>query len=141
MENFQLSLYEMLGGEQGLRSLVNRFYDIMDSSPEASTIRAFHAKSLKQSREKLFMFLSGWSGGPQLYVQKYGHPRLRMRHMPFAIGSVERDQWLWCMNKALDEGRYDPRVVEFLKVRFAEVADFMRNQLEGLINIPDIPAE
>jgi hemoglobin len=138
MENFQLSLYEMLGGEQGVRSLVNRFYDIMDSSPEASKIRSFHAKSLKQSREKLFMFLSGWSGGPQLYVQKYGHPRLRMRHMPFAIGSVERDQWLWCMNKALDQGGYDPRVVEFLKTRFAEVADFMRNQLEGLIGSPDV---
>lgn len=140
MENFQLSLYEMLGGEQGLRSLVNRFYDIMDASPEATKIRSFHAKSLKQSREKLFMFLSGWSGGPQLYVEKFGHPRLRMRHMPFAIGSGERDQWLWCMNKALDEGGYDPRVVEFLKVRFAEVADFMRNQFEGLIT-PDIPAD
>jgi hemoglobin len=138
MENFQLSLYEMLGGEQGLRSLVNRFYDIMDSSPEAAKIRAFHAKSLKQSREKLFMFLSGWSGGPQLYVQKYGHPRLRMRHMPFAIGSVERDQWLWCMNKALDQGGYDPRLVEFLKTRFTDVADFMRNQLEGLISPPGV---
>jgi hemoglobin len=109
----------------------------MDSSPEAAKIRAFHAKSLKQSREKLFMFLSGWSGGPQLYVQKYGHPRLRMRHMPFAIGSVERDQWLWCMNKALDQGGYDPRLVEFLKTRFTDVADFMRNQLEGLISAPD----
>jgi hemoglobin len=138
MENFQLSLYEMLGGEPGLRSLVNRFYDIMDRSPEASKIRSFHARSLKQSREKLFMFLSGWSGGPQLYTEKFGHPRLRMRHMPFAIGSVERDQWLWCMNKALDEGGYDPRVVEFLKTRFAEVADFMRNQLEGLIRAQDL---
>ena len=138
MENFQLSLYEMLGGEPGLRSLVNRFYDIMDRSAEASKIRSFHARSLKQSRQKLFMFLSGWSGGPQLYAEKFGHPRLRMRHMPFAIGSVERDQWLWCMNKALDEGGYDPRVVEFLKTRFAEVADFMRNQLEGLIRAQDL---
>lgn len=138
MENFQRSLYEMLGGESGLRCLVNRFYDIMDSSPEASKIRGFHAKSLKQSREKLFMFLSGWSGGPQLYTEKFGHPRLRMRHLPFAIGSVERDQWLWCMDKALDQGGYDPHVVEFLKTRFAEVADFMRNQLEGLISSPDV---
>lgn len=137
MENFQLSLYEMLGGEQGLRCLVNRFYDIMDSSPEAAKIRSFHAKSLKQSREKLFMFLSGWSGGPQLYAERFGHPRLRMRHMPFAIGSAERDQWLWCMNKALDQGGYDPRLVEFLKTRFTDVADFMRNQLEGLISSAD----
>lgn len=128
MEDFkEASLYELMGGETGLRSLVDRFYDLMDTSPEASKIRAFHAKSLKQSREKLFMFLSGWSGGPQLYVEKFGHPRLRMRHMPFSIGTVERDQWLWCMHKALDESQIDPRVVEFLKVRFGEVADFMRN--------------
>ena len=77
------------------------------------------------------MFLSGWSGGPPLYVQRLGHPRLRMRHFPFAIGTAERDQWLWCMNKALDESQLDPRAVEFLKTRFAEVADFMRNQMEG----------
>jgi hemoglobin len=103
----------------------------MDASPEAQNIRRLHGKSLNQSREKLFMFLSGWSGGPQLYVERFGHPRLRMRHMPFTIGTVERDQWLWCMNKALDESQLDPRVVEFLKVRFAETADFLRNQVEG----------
>jgi hemoglobin len=131
MTDFESSLYEMLGGETGLRSLVNRFYDLMDSSPEATNIRAFHAKSLKQSREKLFMFLSGWSDGPQLYVERFGHPRLRMRHLSFPIGSVERDQWLWCMNKALDESQLDPHVVEHLKLRFAGVADFMRNQAEG----------
>lgn len=130
MANTERSLYEMLGGETGLRSLVNRFYDLMDSSPEAAQIRTFHAKSLKGSREKLFMFLSGWSGGPQLYVEKFGHPRLRMRHMPFSIGAVERDQWLWCMNKALDESGLDQRVVEYLKERFTETADFMRNQVE-----------
>ena len=133
-------MYEMLGGEAGLRSLVDRFYDIMDSSPEAERIRSFHAKSLKQSREKLFLFLCGWSGGPQLYVERFGHPRLRMRHMPFPIGSVERDQWLWCMNKALDESRLDARLVELLKKRFAEVADFMRNQPDDLIKLQDVSA-
>ena len=130
MTDSEPSLYEMLGGEAGLRSLVDRFYDLMDASSEASKIRAFHARSLKQSREKLFMFLSGWSGGPQLSLERFGHPRLRMRHMPFAIGSAERDQWLWCMNKALDESGLDPRVADYLKSRFAEVADFMRNQQE-----------
>jgi hemoglobin len=124
------SLYDLIGGETGLRTLVNRFYDVMDSSPEARGIRAFHAKSLSQSREKLFMFLSGWSGGPALYVEKYGHPRLRQRHMPFSIGEVERDQWLWCMNKALDESEMLPAVKEHLKSRFAEVADFMRNKTQ-----------
>lgn len=124
------SLYDMLGGEAGVRALVNRFYDIMDSSPEAKDIRAFHAASLKQSREKLFMFLSGWSGGPQLYIEKYGHPRLRMRHMPFSIGERERDQWLWCMNRALDESDFLPTLKEYLKSRFTETADFMRNKTE-----------
>ncbi len=124
------SLYELLGGEAGVRSLVDRFYDIMDSSPDAKELRALHAQSLKQSREKLFMFLSGWSGGPQLYIEKFGHPRLRMRHMPFSIGELERDQWLACMYRALDEGGYPPAVVEHLKTRFAEVADFMRNREE-----------
>ena len=128
MAEKQVSLYELIGGEAGLRKLVERFYDIIDSDPEAAQIRALHPKSLKQSREKFFMFLSGWSGGPQLYVEKFGHPRLRMRHMPFRIGTVERDQWIWCMTKALDESDIDPRVVEYLKARFAETADFLRNQ-------------
>jgi hemoglobin len=124
----ELSLYELIGSESGLRSLVERFYDIIDSAPEAAQLRALHPKSLRQSREKFFMFLSGWSGGPQLYMEKFGHPRLRMRHMPFSIGTVERDQWVWCMNKALDESNLDPRVVDYLKARFAETADFLRNR-------------
>ena len=131
MTDHQPALYKLLGGEKGLRSLVDRFYDVMESSPEAARIRAFHARSLKQSREKLFLFLSGWSGGPQLYVQRFGHPRLRMRHLPFPIGAAERDQWLWCMNRALEDSGLDSGVVEYLKSRFAEVADFMRNQPES----------
>lgn len=130
MDEFSKPLYELIGGETGLKSLVDRFYGIMDSAPEAKELRALHAKSLKRSREKLFMFLSGWSGGPPLYTDAFGHPRLRQRHMPFSIGMKERDQWLWCMDKALDEGRFDPRVVEYLKSRFSEVADFMRNRME-----------
>ena len=121
------SLYELLGGEAGVRALVDRFYDPMGFAPEAKDIRALHAASLKQSREKLFMFLSGWSGGPQLYMEKFGHPRLRMRHLPFAIGERERDQWLWCMERAIDAGNFHSAVVDHLKTRFAEVADFMRN--------------
>jgi hemoglobin len=130
MMNTQISLYDLIGGETGLRSLVERFYDLVESAPEAKELRALHAQSLKQSREKLFMFLSGWSGGPSLYIEKYGHPRLRQRHMPFSIGNLERDQWIWCMNKALDESQIDPLTVTHLKTRFAEVADFMRNRRE-----------
>jgi len=128
MTNSQINLYQLIGGEDGLKSLVECFYDIIDSAPEAARLRALHPKSLKQSREKFFMFLSGWTGGPQLYVEKFGHPRLRMRHMPFSIGVIERDQWIWCMNKALDESNLDPRLVEYLKARFGETADFLRNK-------------
>ena len=128
MTNSQISLYQLVGGEDGLKSLVERFYDIIDSAPEATRLRALHPKSLKQSREKFFMFLSGWTGGPQLYVEKFGHPRLRMRHIPFSIGIVERDQWIWCMNKALAESNIDPHVIEYLKARFGETADFLRNK-------------
>jgi len=122
------TLYELLGGADQLRRLVDRFYELMDVSPEAVQIRALHPASLKHAREKLFMFLSGWSGGPQLYVERFGHPRLRQRHLPFAIGVRERDEWLWCMDRALDESEMNPVVVTHLKRRLAEVADFMRNQ-------------
>ncbi|WKZ34780.1 MAG: group II truncated hemoglobin [Anaerolineales bacterium] len=128
MADLGSSLYDLMGGATGLRPLVDRFYDLMDSSPQAKDIRALHAPSLKGSREKLFMFLCGWSGGPPLYMQTFGHPKLRMRHLPFPIGVRERDQWLWCMNQAIDESDFIPAVKEHLKSRFAEIADFMRNQ-------------
>jgi len=130
MMNTELSLYELIGGETGLRALVERFYDVMDSAPEAAQIRALHPESLKQSREKLFMFLSGWSGGPSLYIEKYGHPRLRQRHMPFPIGKAERDQWLWCMDKALAESPFDAPLIEHLKKRFTEIANSMQNRVD-----------
>ena len=130
MTNPQLSLYELIGGETALRTLVDRFYDVMDSAPEAAQIRALHPKSLELSREKLFMFLSGWSGGPSLYIEKHGHPRLRQRHMPFPIGKAERDQWLWCMDKALAESPFDAQLIEYLKGRFTEIANSMQNRVD-----------
>lgn len=128
MTETQQSLYELIGGETGLKKLVERFYDVLDSSPEAAQIRAIHPKSLKQSREKFFMFLSGWSGGPSLYIEKYGHPALRRRHRHFSIGEVERDQWTWCMHKALDEMELDSPVRDYLKSHFTDAADFLRNK-------------
>lgn len=123
--------YELMGGDPAVRQLVDRFYDLMDTAPEAAGIRALHAKSLKVSREKLHLFLTGWLGGPQLYMERYGPPMLRARHLPFPIGVKERDEWLWCMNRALDEQEMPAVVREFLTVRFREVADHMRNQAEG----------
>lgn len=128
MDESQPSLYELIGGETGVRSLVDRFYDLMDSAPEAAQLRAIHPKNLKQSREKLFMFLTGWSGGPQLYIESRGHPALRMRHAPFAIGPAERDQWKWCMHKALDEAEMPEQVRDYLKNHFTDATEFLRNR-------------
>lgn len=126
----QVTHYEIMGGEEAIRRLVDRFYDLMDSSAEATNVRALHAASLKQSREKLFMYLTGWTGGPPVYEQKFGHPRLRMRHMPFTIGARERDEWMWCMNRALDEQTIPDELREDLRSKMAHLADFMRNQPE-----------
>ncbi|HEX9389823.1 MAG TPA: group II truncated hemoglobin [Usitatibacteraceae bacterium] len=120
--------YEIIGGETMVRALINRFYDLMDEDPDYFGIRKLHPESLAGSREKLFMFLSGWLGGPPLYIGTYGHPRLRARHLPFAIGSAERDQWMSCMSRAMQ----DVDVPEALRVRlvdsFANTADWMRNR-------------
>lgn len=122
--------YELIGGEEGVRELVDRFYDLMDQHEEARELRAMHAKSLKVSREKLFLFLSGWMGGPDLYVQQYGHPRLRRRHMPFSIGEAERDQWMLCMNQAMEEMGLEDKLRLALGEALWKTADFMRNRPE-----------
>lgn len=122
--------YDIIGGEAAVRQLVDRFYDLMDTAPEAATVRALHARSLKVSREKLFHFFSGWLGGPQLYVERHGHPRLRMRHFPFAIGARERDEWLWCMDRALAEQPMPQWLHEHLHAQLHKLADHMRNREE-----------
>jgi hemoglobin len=124
--------YEQIGGDAAIRQLVDRFYDLMDSSPEAATIRKLHAASLKASREKLYMYLTGWTGGPPIYVEKHGHPRLRARHLPFRISSRERDEWLWCMDRALDEQPMPDELRAFLGEKLHGLADHMRNQPDAL---------
>jgi hemoglobin len=131
------SHFAQIGGEDGIRTLVDRFYDLMDSAPEATNVRALHAASLKVSREKLFLYLMGWTGGPQTYVERYGHPRLRGRHMPFAIGVRERDEWLWCMQRAVAEHPMPDELRAYLWQRLRELADFMRNQPES--STDDLP--
>jgi hemoglobin len=128
------TFFELLGGENGgvekIRELVETFYDIMDSDPKAAPIRAYHAEDLTEAREKLFMFLTGWTGGPQLYIERYGHPRLRQRHMPFSIGESERDQWMHCMIKAMHTLNFDEKLMQKLAEQLYGVADFMRNKSE-----------
>ena len=122
--------YEQLGGDAGVRKLVDRFYDLIDTVPEAASIRVLHARSLKAAREKLYLYLTTWTGGPPVYTDRYGHPRLRMRHFPFRIGMRERDEWLWCMDKALNEHDMPAEMREHLRERFHQLADHMRNQAE-----------
>jgi hemoglobin len=122
--------YHRLGGEDIIRRLVDRFYDLMDEDPDYYGIRKMHAKDLTEARNKLFMFLSGWTGGPQLYTEKFGHPRLRQRHLPFAIGESERDQWMGCMQRAMDEVGVDEKLHQELTAAFWKTADFMRNREE-----------
>jgi hemoglobin len=119
--------YELLGGESGVRQLVDRFYDLMDSAPEAQHVRALHAASLKASREKLFLYLSYWTGGPPTYVERNGHPMLRARHLPFRITSRERDEWLWCMHQAIDEHPMPDELKSHLRDKLVALADHMRN--------------
>ncbi len=123
-----IGLFDKMGGQEGIRSLVDCFYDTMDIRPDVKVIRNLHAKNLSRSREKLYEFLVGWSGGPQLYVEKYGHPRLRMRHLPFPIGEDEREQWMSCMEDALLQSDYKEEVRKFLLEKFYQIADFMRNK-------------
>jgi hemoglobin len=120
--------YDLIGGDSGIRQLVDRFYDLMDTAPEAATIRALHAASLKASREKLYLYLTAWTGGPQWYMEKFGHPRLRMRHAPFPIGERERNEWLWCMDQALAEHGMPAELHDHLRTQLHSLADHMRTR-------------
>lgn len=128
MSEESMTPYQALGGESAVRFLCSRFYLYMNELPEVKIIRNMHPQDLSTSEEKLFMFMSGWLGGPQLFVEKFGHPRLRARHLPFAIGEKERDQWLLCFQKALDDLNPVEPLKSDLYRSIARLADHMRNQ-------------
>lgn len=119
--------FEWIGGEPRVRALVDRFYDLMDIEPGYRELRAAHGSLLDDARDKLFWFLCGWLGGPSYYEDRFGHPRLRMRHMPFAIGILERDQWLACMDQAMGETGVPDDLRTRLRESFFRTADWMRN--------------
>ena len=122
------TVYDKIGGEAVVGQLCARFYELMDSVPQFAQLRSMHPESLEGSREKLYMFLSGWLGGPDLFVEKFGHPRLRGRHMPFAIGVAERDQWVACMVLAMEDVGIEAGIRAKLLENFFNTADFMRNK-------------
>ncbi len=124
--------FDQLGGIEGVRALVDRFYDLMELEPEFARLRALHPPTLDVTREKFAWFLTGWLGGPDLYIERFGHPRLRARHLPFPIGVDMRDQWLACMGLAMAEigaaGGFTPQMQARLMASFANTADHMRNR-------------
>ncbi|ABR90238.1 globin-like protein [Janthinobacterium sp. Marseille] len=121
------SIYELIGGDAKVRELVDRFYDLMDLEPAFAGIRAMHPTTLEGSRDKLYWFLSGWTGGPNMFVERFGHPRLRARHLPYAIATDERDQWLRCMETAMQDVGIEEQIQKRLQQAFYDTADWMRN--------------
>ena len=125
------SAYRLIGGDAGVRRLVDRFYDRMDAEPEFAAARKLYPAELTDSREKLYLFMCGWLGGPQLYVERFGHPMLRARHLPFSIGIAERDQWMACMTLALEDLGLDADMRAGLAQALFQTADWMRNRQES----------
>lgn len=120
--------YQLIGGELVVRQLADRFYDIMETAPEAAELYAIHPLQLDVIRQKFFEFLSGWLGGPPLFEEKYGHPRLRARHMPFTVDQVLRDQWMFCMNQALDDVIEHTLIKEGIRQSIGQLATHMINR-------------
>ena len=125
-----VTVFELIGGESRVRELVDRFYDLMDLEPAYAELRATHGPSLDNARQRLFWFLCGWLGGPAYYVEKVGHPMLRARHLPFSIGIVERDQWVACIDQAMQDQNVPPELQAPLHEAFMNTADWMRNRPE-----------
>ena len=124
----EISMFDRVGGAVTIDRLVEAFYKRMDTLPEAKTIRAMHAPDLGSVKNVLKRYLSEWTGGPKLYSPEKGHPRLRQRHMGFAIGNAERDAWLLCMRGALEEAVADDSARQELDAALTKLADWMRNQ-------------
>ncbi|MCK9915671.1 group II truncated hemoglobin [Microbacteriaceae bacterium K1510] len=121
-------MFERIGGVVAIARLVEVFYHRMDTLPEARTIRAMHGRDLGSIKSVLKRYLTEWTGGPKLYSVEKGHPRLRQRHMGFAIGPAERDAWLFCMRGALEETVDDAVARDELYAAMAKLADWMRNR-------------
>lgn len=131
MSGETITLYEAIGGDDTIRALCKRFYQLMDTLPEAARCRAIHAKDLSESESKLYDYLTGYLGGPPVYVEKYGHPMLRRRHFGAHIGPEERDGWLLCFRLAMDETIPNPKLREIIWAPVERLGFHMQNQEES----------
>jgi hemoglobin len=126
-EQLARSHFELVGGQAAVDRIVESFYQRMDTLPEAQAIRAMHPPDLSHTKTVLKKYLAEWLGGPARYSSERGHPRLRMRHLPFRIGVAERDAWMTCMTGALEEIVGSARLREVLLQQLFKTADWMRN--------------
>ncbi|MFK3978521.1 group II truncated hemoglobin [Shewanella vesiculosa] len=124
----QSNAYDLIGGDKVIRAIAHDFYQQMQTRPETQALLAIHRSPIQASEQKLYEFLSGWLGGPQLYQQKHGHPALRARHMPFAIDESMRDQWLICMRAAITNAIKKPEHQQVIIQAISTLADNMRNR-------------
>lgn len=131
MADETITLYEAIGGDAAVRALTRRFYELMDTLPEASHCRAIHPPDLTGSESKFYDYLTGYLGGPPVYVEKYGHPMLRRRHFVAPIGATERDEWLLCFRRAMDETIENPKLREIIWRPVEKLAFHMQNREEG----------
>ena len=120
--------YARLGGTPAIARIVDAFYRNMDTLAQAASIRALYPVDLRSSRDVLYKYLVGWLGGPALYVAERGPARLRQKHLPFAIGDAERDAWMLCMRRALEEQVPDPQLRGELLQALVRTANFLRNR-------------
>lgn len=128
MSENTITLYEAVGGDATIRALSHRFYELMDTLPEAKHVRAVHPPTLEGSEAKFYEYITGYLGGPPLYTDKYGHPRLRSRHFGAGIGPVERDEWLLCFRQALEETVSNPKLRDIILPPIERLADHMQNK-------------
>lgn len=128
MSGETITIYEAIGGDATVRALCSRFYELMDTLPEAARCRAIHPPDLSGSESKFYDYLRGYLGGPPVYVEKYGHPMLRRRHFVAPIGSAERDEWLMCFRRAMDETITNPKLREIIWPPIEKLAHHMQNQ-------------
>jgi hemoglobin len=128
--------YQILG-EEGIRALCSAFYDIMDTAPEAAHIRCMHARELAPMKEKLGDYLTGWMGGPPRYADKHGTVCMTEPHAPYQIGPRERDQWLWCMQQALEQVNASDDLKNMLEIPLQRIAAAVQNREDSGAAVAD----
>lgn len=121
------TMYDWIGGEAAVRVLVARFYELMDTDPAAAGIRAMHQRDLEPMRERLYEYLSGWLGGPPLYIQRHGSPCIAKAHRPFPIDTAAREAWLRCMRQAMEDVGIEARYRQMLEPAFGRIAQALQN--------------